>query len=60
MMDVLAVEAGRFPNEINGLERDLKVRCISIREGGERLSCNALMLEECSGFSTVFPGCTVV
>lgn len=59
-MDILAVETGRFHNEINGLERDLGVGSISIRKRGERLSSTALMLEERSGFSTVFPGCTVV
>lgn len=61
MVAILAVEASRFHNEINGLERDLKVHSVSIRKGGGRLSCTALMmLEECSGFFTVFPGCTVV
>lgn len=59
-MDILAVEASRFHNKINGLERDLKVRSVSIRQGEGRLSCTALMLEECGGFFTVFPGCMVV
>lgn len=59
-MDILAVETGRFHNEIKGLERDLSLGSSSITKGGERPSCTALRLEEHSVFFTVFPGCTVV